>query len=544
MQVNPTSLISLSLQNISAGERSVEKMEIAGQAAADTGIKPQDVDINFAKLEQAMLQWFFEQRPELGEAMAKLLALQNQLSNLSTSNMADQSAEVNDKIEKMNNLLNSLVISPGGIAEEKTTTLGKTMQNLLALLEEFEQLKNDQSSAVQRKIDDVVTKLTVLFKQLKPGPNLPGDAGTSGAVAGKNAAESKMVGVAAEGEAELSVASSKPTVPPHEGNMPTTATQDMDLMEHNTGLPKITDIVKAGEIQETPAEIVKTANNESPSSSSAVQAGWERVEDTGPQNCLSAKTLNTAEKIPGQLQNNAVDVRKKIIEILQQVTESFAEHASSEKLRNLLQDMAACATALQVNPEAEWESLLRYPVIYKQTLSKALKLLQELSNTKFSDGIQRDVVGLMQEITANIHVQNAVNQLRQENPAQQTIYFQIPLQIGNDIRNGEILVVHQREKHGQKWDIASSWYRFYLETQFLGPVQINLQVAQKQLSIHFVVTGTEQSELLEQQKTQLSRILTHYGYEVADITCDVSTITPLFMLDTDSTDRQCVDITI
>ncbi|MEM5770234.1 MAG: flagellar hook-length control protein FliK, partial [Bacillota bacterium] len=139
---------------------------------------------------------------------------------------------------------------------------------------------------------------------------------------------------------------------------------------------------------------------------------------------------------------------------------------------------------------------------------------------------------------------NAVNQLRQENPAQQTMYFQIPLQIGNEIRNGEMLVVHQREKQGQKWDIASSWYRFYLETRFLGPVQINLQAVQKQLSIHFVVTGTKQSALLEQQKNQLSRILTHYGYEVADITCGVSNITPLFILDSDSADRQCVDITI
>lgn len=551
MQVNPTFLLTQAMQSISAGERAVEKMELAGQAAINTGIT-QAVVLNFAKLEQAILQWFFAQRPELGEAMAKLSALQNQLGDASLTNPGDQSAEMGDKLEKMKNLLHSLVISPEGNAEEKNTTPGKSISKLLALVAEFEQLTKAQSPAVQTKLEGVVAKLTALITQLKPGSILPGDAGASGAVAGENAGERARAGVTKKDATapalpteELPVTSAKSTAPPREGNLSPLATPDTDLPEHNTGVPKPVEIMKAGEMQKLAPESVKTVQNEAAALPSTVQAGGEQAEEAaGPRNGLAANPQNTADKIPGSLQSNAVAVRQKIMEILQQVTESLEEYAPSEKLRSLLQDMAACAKALQINPETAWESLLRYPLIYKQTLSKALKLLQELSNTKLSDGIQRDVVNLMQEITANMHVQNAVNQLRQENPAQQTMYFQIPLQIGNEIRNGEMLVVHQREKQGQKWDIASSWYRFYLETRFLGPVQINLQAVQKQLSIHFVVTGTKQSALLEQQKNQLSRILTHYGYEVADITCGVSNITPLFILDSDSADRQCVDITI
>lgn len=568
MQVNNTSQTSPSVKGLAEGERPTEKVEISGQATLDTG-KTQAVPQHFAKLETALLQWFFQNCPELGDTMAQISVLQQQLSSDNLSAMAG------DKLEKALALMNALLISPGGDTEHRNAPAGKTIQNFLALIEEFQQMIKEQSPGIRTQVDNIAVKLTDFIKQLK-------SASGEASVFSKNMGTTMFSG-------QASLANNPIVTDSHMGEAMTAPTQASGKNEkvisqgENSGA---NDTVTGDSLsKEVPAASVQRGGNPSDSSKSfmvehnvlaepdagepaphingtqgiTTEPKMEKSGEKGPVSSTSGtpalpddegrtgllnRNQDVAGKLPGQVVNNAASVQKKIGELLQSLTETLDQDLPNAKLRTLLQDMASCAKSLQVNPETEWESLLRYPVIYKQTLAKAINFLQELSDLKTNDNIHGKILDLMQEVTANIHVQNSVNQLRQENPAQQTMYFQIPLKVGDDIRNGEMLVVHQREKQGNKWDILDSWYKFYLETQVLGPVQITLHAAQKQLNIQFTVTDTQQSELFEQHKSQLSQILTHYGYEVSGITCGVGTITPLFLLDTDSANRQCIDITI
>lgn len=604
MQVNQTiSLPPSILKGVTAGERSTDQVTAVGNASMDA-IKMEVVAQTFAKLEHTLLQWFFTQRPELGDAFAKLLSLQEQLSSQQASgtansatntdtntansttntaaNTANSFVNLDGKLLKIMDMMKMLLISPKEqLAGKSDVIMQKSPQTLLSLIGELKQIQKEQSPALQAKIDNFVTKLTQLVKQMIPTVNFSDDMSFAqleiqdAAVPGENTSSTaKNVAVKNEnattptgGDAsnvpikdqDLPVVTEQPGWPAKDEKSAAQSLKSGINVQGNLAgsdtEPSPGSNTVAGEKSETVVlngKEVLTAKSNSKSSGDIIRSQLAQV--TEPAGLIPEEEVNTGTILNGKRTesnttypiNKAVETQQKLQEIIRQFTDAINKHEPSGKLQEVLRDLTACVKALQINPETEWESLLRYPIIYKQTLHKALKLLQEMINTKSSDNqnLHQNVINLLSEISANLHVQNSVNQLRQENPANQTMYFQIPLQVGNEIKNGEMLVVNQREKRGNKWEIVNSWYRFYLETQYLGPVQINLHAANKQLNIQFMLTDEEQVELFNSRKLNLNEVLTRYGYEVVDITCSAGEVSPLFLFDTDNANHQCIDITV
>lgn len=160
------------------------------------------------------------------------------------------------------------------------------------------------------------------------------------------------------------------------------------------------------------------------------------------------------------------------------------------------------------------------------------------------DEIKQSLVSLLAETVTSLHVQQSVNKAQLENPANQYMYFQIPLQIGEQMKTGELLVINEREWKDNKWESMGSFYRFYLETQTMGPVDISIQAIEKQLTVHFSVNDPMQAELINQHTSTLRRILNDHGYGVLHISCEVSQVVPLSLAYRDYLFRQRLDITV
>lgn len=595
MQVNTNMPIAQPvLKGDAAGSQSAEQVALVSKTAADTAGKTEIVTQTLAKMEKEVLQWFFAQRPELGTSLAQLLSLQEQLSKQAAGGTPGAPDNLNTKLVKILDMMNLLLISPENSLTAKDA-MTKSPQTLLALIEELDQLKKEQLPELQTKTENLTVKLMNLLKQMSKGGNWPTDSQQ----VSKNtvASEQLMQEMPVMTTKTENATNNAETVSVLSENKSFGDRQGKEQAMEQTVVPR----EKPGRGLSDDSELNKTAQKNANNG----EAGWDLSETEGfankqgrgktigqtavpgekpgtgfsddpGLNKTTQKNVNimlrsaagqatatlestqedvfnpavpldmqTAGLVFGQAINKATVLQQKMQEVLQQFTEQLNENEVSGGLSKVLQDMVKCIKNLQVNPETQWERLLRYPVLYKQTMHNAMKLLQELINTKSSsDHVQQNAVNLLREITANLHVQNSVNQLRQEDPANQTMYFQIPLQIGDTIKNGEILVVHQREKQGNKWSVVNSWYRFYLETQYLDQVQINLHAANKQLNIQFLLTDAAYTELFNEHKAILTQVLTHYGYDVMDITCSTETVTPFFLLDADSANRQCVDIII
>lgn len=587
MQVKPIIPLAPSvLKELSAGVQPAEQAAAVDKLAAEAAGKLEIVAQIFPKLEKAVLQWFLAQRPELAKALAQLFSLQEQLSagsagvNTGSTDNA-QADNVNEKLIKILDMMKMLLISPQRENAAKSSVLVKSPPALLVLLGDLAKLKKEQSPEMQTKIDIFVAKLTKLLQDMESTTNLSDAKQKAQQQRPETPANSERTSRTADNAAPKDAhLTSKNTATgnltdgrpiPKQESLMVTAKTEIRTMDEEAGA----DLSKAQNNFAGRAKAHATAPNEvqgqkdnransddaglmqpshpgksrnvTPRSSQGADLGNNAAllpEDEFNPGALPKNNQNTPEFMLSRPINNAAVMQQKLQELLLQFTEKLDQQEPGDKLRAVLQDIAKCIKALQINPEKDWENLLRYPVIYKQTLHKAVNLLQELINIKQSDKVHKNTAALLSEIIANLHVQTSVNQLRQENPATQTMYFQIPLQIGDEIKNGEMLVVHEREKQGNKWEIVNSWYRFYLETQYLKQVQINLHAANKQLNIQFILADETCAGIFDAQKSALQLILTQHGYDVAGITCDVGAVAPLFLFDTDGVDRKSVDIMI
>lgn len=541
MQVNPSMSLSPSvLKGPTVGEQTAEQVDNTSKTPVDAAKQMEIVAKTLAKLENAVLQWFIEQRPELGTTLAQLLTLQEQLSNQNTVRTTNSTDNVNEKLLKILDMMKMLLISPKAELAAKSSATASS-QTIFALLGELEKLKKEQSPAVQAKIDTFIAKLTNLFKDTNRAANLfdtqqnvqqqmsgtlKNTERTAENITNKHTATN-------DGEAELNLLKAEIN---NSGNgKGSSSVPNAQRQQSNTIINENDEGTKS--TRKPDGEMTRSNQGQVLEKSGAV------TEEDGC-NTPTPVNRNAPELVLGQSIHKATIIQQKLQEILLQFADELNQHEPSNKVCKVLQDIAECVKSLQITPETEWENLLRYPVIYKQTLHKAVKLLQELININNSDKPHQNTVALLTEVIANLHVQTSFNQLRQESPANQTMYFQIPLQIGNEIKNGEMLVVYQREKQGTKWETVNSWYRFYLETQYIGPVQINLHAANKQLNIQFLLADENQAGLFDEKKMDLKQVLIHYGYDVVDISCGVGAVTPLFQLDVDSVKRQCIDIMI
>lgn len=612
MQVNPAvpNAPAVSSKETTAAQQPAVDQVAAVNTVADAAVNDSNaVAKTFARLENALVQWFFQQRPELGNTLTQLLSLQEQLSAQLTGDNMQAADVINEKIVKIVDMMKLLLIAPRG--EQEVQEFAQTSpQMLLELIAELDNLKEEQPPSMQAKLDDLAAKLTNMVKQTGTGQQiLPDQQQNVQQQAAGNAVTGENVPLSAENRPvkDGSTAASTANMPA-DSSTPTTTGETVDSQDPPVQMTKAlpagdaeaaAEVLKGGETGETaendgetaarllksdtgapgkPQEKSPLANAQQPSTAGGQAPESEAVlkqdaallkaaQNTGSdhetagtgqgQPATASQGINAeiyvfgansqiGEETVGQPVFKAQLLQQKLTEILRQFTEELGSEKlePDAKLVRLLNDMKECVRSLQVNADQEWDRLLQYPQIYKQVLQKALQLMQEMTDTKSNDSLQQNVLNLLNELSANLHVQNTVNQLRQDNPASQTMYFQIPLQVGQQIANGEMLVVHEREKEGNRWKIINSWYRFYLETLCLGQVQVNLHAANKQLNIQFVLTEEEQADFFNEQKDVLAQVLNRYGYDVVDITCGVGNVGPLFLTDADAANRQCIDIMI
>jgi hypothetical protein len=88
-------------------------------------------------------------------------------------------------------------------------------------------------------------------------------------------------------------------------------------------------------------------------------------------------------------------------------------------------------------------------------------------------------------------------------------------------------------------------YRFYLETEYVGPVDIAVHSVNKTLAITFTLSDEALANIFDEQAGMLRDMLHQHGYQVNNICCRAGKIVPLYLLGSDSeTQHQCINISV
>jgi hypothetical protein len=499
------------------------------------------------QLEEQLLTWFLQQKPELGKSLALLLNLQRQLTDETQQPMTGNTkntAMVTEILESLKNLL----ITPKEIQAGRATLLTRTQDSLLLLLKELQSPQAATDKGVQAKIADLIATLhdelsgveeegTIAEKKqevmhaFRPVKNPTFFKPQDGTSVSANNLDSGSE------PAFITTNSSSASAEDQPDSLLTSAKQ-----QNLSADPK-------------PGQKNQVLEKQTPGSNVELLEQLNVMKNTvAPENnLLNPKAVfpQQASEIP-ELVALKESIRiilpqnEKVQILLSEIATELPEKNIPPHIKQIFTTLINTLRSLSVNPETQWDRLLQYPLIYKQTLHKTTKLLQDLLQEKAATGtsVHDKTIELLGEITANLRVQIATNQTRQDNPAHQQMYYQIPIEIGKEIKNGEMLVIHEREKNGNKWQRVASMYRFYLETEYLGPVDIMLQAVDKQLNIAFTATEAAYADVIEAQSTGLRRILSEHGYDLKEIQCRVGNVSPLLLLGTDGAQHHRVNIMI
>jgi hypothetical protein len=480
------------------------------------------------QLEEQLLTWFLQQKPELGKSLALLLNLQKQLTDETQQPMTGNTkntAMVTEILESLKNLL----IIPKEMQAGQATLLTRAQHSLLLLLKELQNPQAATNKGAQAKITDLITAL---------------HEGLSGGEEGAIPREKQEV-----------MHAFRPVKNPTFFNPQDGTSVSANNLDTGSEPAFITTNSTSVSAEDQPDSLLTSAKQQNLSTDPNPGQEKNQIKNTvtPENNLLNPKAVfpQQASEIP-ELAALKESIRiilpqnEKVQVLLSEIAKELPEKNIPPHIKQIFTTLINTLRSLAVNPETQWDRLLQYPLIYKQTLHKTTKLLHDLLQEKAATGtsVHDKTIELLGEITANLRVQIATNQTRQDNPAHQQMYFQIPIEIGKEIKNGEMLVVHEREKNGNKWQRVVSTYRFYLETEYLGPVDIMLQAVDKQLDIAFTATEAAYADIIEAQTAGLRRILSEHGYELKEVQCRVGNVSPLLLLGIESAQHHRVNIMI
>gem|GEM_PF-5259664 len=499
MRVNdlpiPEALAKAALGN----EKLVQNIGSDAQINVSTTTKAETVAQTIAKLENQLFQLFFENGLQLGQIVTQLSALQSQEL---TDASGTQNSVYQNTITKLLDSLKALFISPQENTIQNGPGANRIQQCLVSFFDELVIIKQNANPGIQANIDKFITQILRSLPDLK-------------AFLVQNGYKDLILTGQEDNQSNL-----------HGSRQPNSTAEDA-----NGQLTKAGTTVNADNIAKYNLADISSNNP-------------QKMEQLGL--LMTDQAEQTALPNFKQPPQNATVLQQKIYLLAEHLSGQFAGEKVPVELSELLGKLSNSLKELAIDPVSQWERLLRYPIIYKQVLQRVTKLLQEFLNSKqtIDPALRQSLIDILSETTASLHVQLSVNQLDQENPAKQQLYFQIPLQVGAEVKTGELYIIHEREKRGNKWNLTSSWYRFYLETQFIGPVDVSIQALAKQLTIKLTVTSEEQAVIFNQQRTTLRKILTDSGYDVIDIACGVGKVDFIYPFVKDNIQMQRVNVLI
>lgn len=561
--------LSTTFSKMVAGtEIELQMKALAEQAKSNvTAAQTEVITTKIAQLENQLFQMFFEQGPQVGQALKHLHTLQTQnLPKAATAATADPLIQEN--IAKLLDTLTALVIKPQTSTIE--TGLKQIQKSMLTFFDELARIQQQASPELRAKLDKFITQLFVEFPELSDLAFLAKTGLAKNPISGQNpqleqapenALKQGEKGNATAAQIKTGSGNADATQQAKAGSGHTDEAQQTTSDLSNTAAKsqelvpkKFMPAMEPTGVQQTTVTEEEVVTNlpvkPSPDSDTAafkplIAGQKQALSASTTESIILSQTEQTEFAALKQPLPSLTVIQQKMDQVVNRLSGEFAEKLPAEVIK-LLNNLTSDFKSLHVNLETQWENILRYPVIYKQVLQKTIKLLQEFLRSEQATNpvLHQSLTDLLAEITANLHVQRSFNQIDQENPAKQQQYFQIPLQMDKEIKTGEMLVTHEREKRGNKWHNTSSWYRFYLETQFIGPVDVSLQAQQKQLTIKLTVTTEHQAVIFNQNKDILRKILTDNGYDVLDIACGAGTVSPIYLALKELIQQQGVDVRI
>lgn len=211
-------------------------------------------------------------------------------------------------------------------------------------------------------------------------------------------------------------------------------------------------------------------------------------------------------KFGEQLKNGTMTVG----ELLKNINELLKENPSlnNEQLSDLFssKEMEQLTKALvrdrmMINPQTlkEEEGIQEFYKNLKENINRLSQAVSDADTTK-STNLSKN----LDTIKNNVEFMNDLNR--------NMTYIQLPVKFSQSNANGELYVFTDKKKLAQKKDNISAL--LHLDMDHLGPIDIYVKLAGKNVSTNFCLESEEMLDFVEQHIEQLNQRLEDMGYQV------------------------------